>query len=93
MQTETPSPLALLQNADTELRSAGDHDWYRQFDDMDPFTATRDEIDLLRRTAPTPFAKGYLTGLMIMRQQPAPLQGAQTGWCHSQTCAIAGPTA
>jgi hypothetical protein len=66
MQTDTPSAIALLEQVDQELRV--DPTWYRQFDDLDPFQSPLEVVEQLRATAPTRFAKGFLSGILVMRQ-------------------------
>lgn len=85
--------LALIQQVGHELRT--DPAWYREFEDLDPFTAPREVVEQLRRSAPTPFAKGYRAGIMVMRQQlhfgPTNNVGMfSAGWMSTSRCAVIG---
>ncbi|HBJ86951.1 MAG TPA: hypothetical protein DDZ88_24450 [Verrucomicrobiales bacterium] len=50
-------------------------DWYAEYEDRDPMTAARADLDFLLESAPTEFVAGLVVGVMLFRQQMAILTG------------------
>ncbi len=46
-------------------------DWHQQFERLDPFIASRAEVEHLLATAPTPRWSGYLEAVVQFREQLA----------------------
>lgn len=57
------------------LESVKDTDWYQIFELMDPFIASRDELEELSRTAPNRRAQDWLAGIMDTRKMFAVVTG------------------
>jgi hypothetical protein len=51
--------------------------WHAEFEDVDPFIADRAEVERLLQDAPTEFASGLITGIMVIRQQVAIVTGRE----------------
>lgn len=66
--------LEKLQADMRQLREQHPH-WHADFDDLDPFVAERRHVEHLLQTAPTEWARGLLTGIMMFRQQIAAVTG------------------
>lgn len=53
----------------------GNPEWHIHFDDVDPISADRDDVAQLMDTAPTGFTRGYMKGIVAIRQQLAIVSG------------------
>ena len=42
--------------------------WHADYEDIDPFVASRSDVEQLLDTAPDEFCKGLITGILMMRQ-------------------------
>ena len=57
------------------LKSVEGTDWHHEFELIDPFIATRDELEYLRRTAPNRLAAAWIIGIMDTRKMYAVVTG------------------
>lgn len=67
----------LMRQSAQWLEEAADRspDWFAYFEDVQAFSAPKADLMELLRTAPTPFAKGLIYGIVLMRQELAAVTG------------------
>jgi hypothetical protein len=65
--------LQLLNDVRAKLDAvkARSPSWHADFEDIDPFVASRSDVEHLHTTAPDEFCKGLITGILLMRQTVA----------------------
>lgn len=62
--------LATLQKQMLAIKESHP-EWYAEYEDRDPMTAPRADLEFLLENAPTEFAGGLIVGVMLFRQQMA----------------------
>lgn len=69
--------MSLLETVRLELvRVQAQHpEWFADYEDIDPYTAERRFVEELLEASPTEFARGLVTGILLMRQQIALVTG------------------
>ncbi len=76
--TEAPgsetSVLMLASRHLAELKESHP-EWYADYEDSDPITASREDIDRLLSSCPSEFVQGLLVGIMMFRQQMSIITG------------------
>ena len=67
----------LMRQSAQWLEEAADRspDWFAYFEDVQAFSAPKSDLMELLRTAPTPFARGLIYGIVLMRQELAVVTG------------------
>lgn len=67
----------LIRACASQLEYAADQapEWFAYFEDSQAFSAPREDVLELMRTAPTPFAAGLMYGIFLMRQELAVMTG------------------
>jgi len=63
------------QGSQHPLASVEGTDWHQVFDVLDPFIASRDELEELHRSAPNRRAQDWLTGIMDTRKMYSVVTG------------------